>query len=174
MVYNRISSKTFPMITSSFLTPSRVRFGLFLMSMTGIGGFALGVFLEHYGNFPACRLCHVERLILLCGGITCFLSWIKWPTRMGNTLLFLTGIQWIIGGLISLYHTGIQYGLLAVPHFCSVQEGSSLDEFLSRPSASCDQRTLDFLGIPACLYLVIVFSVFAIACLWTAKERSRA
>lgn len=156
------------------LSDSWRKAGLLIMSLVGIGGFIIGLTLEHYGNFPACRLCHVERLLLLSGGLTCFLSWLIWPSKMGRTFSFLTAIQWMVGAIISLYHTGIQYGLLAVPHFCNVQEASSLDEFLSRPSASCDQRTLDFLGVPACLYLILIFMAFSVACLFVAKDKSRA
>jgi disulfide bond formation protein DsbB len=144
------------------------------MALMGIGGFFLGLILEHYGNFPACRLCHIERLFLLSGGMTCFFSWIWWSHKMGKTFSFLTSIQWVVGSLVSLYHTAIQYGLLAVPHFCNVQEASSLDEFMSRPSASCDQRTLDFLGIPACLYLTVIFMICALFCLLIVREKPRA
>lgn len=128
---------------------------LFLMcSATALASYGMAL----WGQFPACRLCHIQRMIVLClAGSTGICLCIK---NKGYLLRFFSyGIMmlWVIGAVTSLYHVGIQYHLLSMPQFCIVDNASTLDALLMAPHASCNQRTLDIGGIPASVYLFFMF-----------------
>lgn len=147
------------------------RIVFFLMSGLGIGGFIVAQALELYGPFPGCRLCHLERWILLTGGWFSFLAWVWWPFHFARFMGYFTFLAWIIGSGTGLYHAGIQYGWIPLPSFCKVQDADSLDQFLSMPTITCNQRTLDFFSVPAALYLGISLLLFGWICFRVLRQR---
>lgn len=149
----------------------RAKWAFFVMMSLGIGGFIVGMLLEHYGQFPACQLCHIERWILLIGGMTSLSAWTWWPQGGGYIAGVLTGLVWGIGSAVGFYHAGIQYRLFDLPSFCKIQEGATLMDFLSKPSASCEQRSLDIFSIPASLYIGIMLLLCAGLCFYVLRNR---
>jgi disulfide bond formation protein DsbB len=134
----------------------------------GFLAWASAEILEVFWKFPACRLCHVERFIfLVMGGLsglrllakrwehlirpvtTCILSW----SIIGTS---------IIGFLTTLYHSAIQFHLIALPAFCTLPKAGTFEQFMALPSATCDQWTLTFLFLPMPVYLVFLFLAIAL------------
>ena len=134
----------------------------------GFLAWASAEMLEVFGNFPACRLCHIERFIfLVMGGLaglrlvaktlehlvrpitTCILSW----AVMGTS---------VMGFLTTLYHSAIQFHLIALPAFCTLPKTGTFEQFMALPSATCDQWTLSFLFLPIPVYLVFLFLAIAV------------
>lgn len=151
-----------------FLAPSPL---LLFLSIMGITGFLGGVILERAGFFPACRLCHIERLLLLAAGGMSFLTWIWRTTSIRRCVCLITLCVWLAGSLTGFYHAAIQYNVISVPSFCKIDSGppgtldSELSSFMSTPSKACNQRTLDIFSFPASLY-VGVFMLIAAGLCW--------
>lgn len=143
----------------------------FIMTGIGWGGFTIGEVLEKYYHFIGCKLCHVERWFLLIGGVSCFLTWIWWSKPFGRLSAWTSLSLWMIGSGVAWYHVGIQYHVFPLPFFCSVQEADSLQQFLSLPSVTCDQRTLEIFSLPASLYLAILFLGCGLACGYGLSQR---
>jgi disulfide bond formation protein DsbB len=126
------------------------------MALGAFGAAVLAYILETYAAVPACRLCYVERLCLVVTAFcTAVLAWRTLnPQRIGTQgLRYVTCCMWAFTAGVAGYHAGIVYEWWAVPAFCQVSQASSLESFLSTAKALCNQRTLDILGIPACVWL---------------------
>ena len=149
-----------------------MRSPFFMMSGIGIMGFIVGQLLEDSFGIRGCLLCHIERWVLLAGGIFSLLAGVFWPSLFGLLMAYHILFVWIGGGLTALYHAGVQYHLLPLPSFCSVQNAQTLTEFLSMPKVSCDQRTLELFSIPASVYLSILFAVLSLVCIYVLRKRS--
>jgi disulfide bond formation protein DsbB len=150
---------------------------MFLISGFGIGGFLGGSVLEKFFGFLGCILCRTERLIILVAGILCFWSLVWRMSRWGRYSLVGSAFFWLAGGVVSLYHAAIQYGLLKAPHFCTVQESvgktfeEQFDRFISAPiKVSCAKRTMDLFGVPASLYLGVTCLLIFGICLMLLKR----
>jgi disulfide bond formation protein DsbB len=128
--------------------------------------------LELLEHFPACILCHVERWIFLAGGIASFFAGLWWPRFSSKLACGVACFTWLGGSAVALYHSAIQFHLLPLPHFCTIQEADSLDSFLKTSSISCDQRSLELFGIPVPLYLAALFTVYALLCLRMMRKKS--
>ncbi len=136
--------------------------------VVGLSAWAGAEMLEVIGKWPACRLCHIERLIFLVMGLLSALriGAKKWESLLGSTLT--TFLSWsvigtsILGSLISLYHTAIQFHWIALPSFCKIPKTGTFEQFMALPSATCDEWTLSFLFIPMPVYLFFLFENIAI------------
>jgi disulfide bond formation protein DsbB len=112
---------------------------------------ALAYGLEVWGRFPACRLCHFERLTIavagaLSGGFA--LSGRAW-------IFFLAWGAWAGLAGLSFYHVGIQWHWWSMPSFCQLSWAPTVEAFLAQPSARCDQKTLEIFGLPASFWLFV-------------------
>ncbi len=149
----------------AFLKNPRYVFGLLAAGNLMAAGTAW--MLEHLGSFPACRLCHMERLLCLLAGLaSASTTWffLCQGSRAGVSRLlgWCTCAVLLLGGGVALYHVGIQYQLWSAPGFCRLQNADSLADFLSLPSAECQQWTLVIGGIPGSVYVAAGFMVGAI------------
>jgi disulfide bond formation protein DsbB len=130
----------------------------FLGFASVMGAYAL----EKFGQWPACRLCHIERWILGLMGLLALTRLAfcgHQPSRNGFSLMMvlISGI----GSCVSVYHTAIQFQWIALPHFCQLSDADTYAQFMALPTATCDQWTLTFLGLPAPLYLIFLFSMIS-------------
>jgi|LauGreDrversion4_2_1035121.scaffolds.fasta_scaffold10047_4 disulfide bond formation protein DsbB len=133
----------------------------------GFLAWASAEMLEVFGNFPACRLCHIERFIFLTVGVLAFLylvakKWVHFVKPVTTCILSWAVIAAsALGFLISLYHSAIQFHLVALPSFCTLPKTGTFEQFMALPSATCDQWTLSFLFLPMPVYLVFLFLFIA-------------
>jgi disulfide bond formation protein DsbB len=130
------------------------------MTALGLGAWAIGQGLEYFGQWPACRLCHIERWIFLVMGI--FSASTLMLQRSGQSSLY-RGFSKIVmsiaavGTCVAGYHSAIQFKLIALPKFCRIPDADTFDSFMALPSATCDQWTMTFLSLPMPLYLIFLF-----------------
>lgn len=148
-----------------------MRWPFFIMSAIGIMGFLVGQLLEDYFGIKGCLLCHIERWVLLAGGIFSLLAGMFLSSVFGLLMAYDALFAWIGGSLTALYHAGVQYHLFPLPPFCSVQDAQTLTEFLSMSKISCDQRTLELFSVPASVYLSILFAVLSMVCINVLRKR---
>lgn len=132
---------------------------LWCMVVAGIGGGTFGFAVEYWGHWPSCILCHIERWILLIWGGSALLS-----LRCRRNLWALWILS-IVGWAVALYHTMLQFRLFQVPAFCQIKQTSSFQEFMSQPTAACQEWTLSMFGLPAPFYLMLMW-FFAIVIVW--------
>jgi disulfide bond formation protein DsbB len=148
------------------------------MSAFGIGGGLMGMILERYGGFLGCFLCHVERWIVLIGGIFAFLAAVWWPHFLAYCSALSVGAIWTIGAIICFYHAGVQYHIFSEPFFCKVKEGDSLEAFLNQVSnhapsmPSCSQKTISVFSIPMSLYLGLSLTICLFFWLYALRKKN--
>ncbi len=146
------------------------------MTALGVGAWAIGQGLEYGGQWPACRLCHIERWIFLIMGLFSFCTLML--QRWGQASLcrgfskMVIGIM-VIGACVSAYHTAIQFHLISLPNFCSIPDAGTVERFMALPTATCAQWTMTFLYIPVPLYLIFFFSVLALITRSTTRQRPK-
>ena len=141
------------------------RIFFFLATGIGIGGFAMGQILEIFHILKGCYFCFLERILCLIGGTFSFLAWVWWPNRIAYWSAYGAMSTWIVGLVLSVYHTGIQYGIFNTPFFCQSPQTEDLESFLRTPS--CNERTMDLFSLPFVLYLSFLFLIlifFGILC----------
>jgi disulfide bond formation protein DsbB len=150
-------------MNASFLSYARKILGVIALSM------AAGTqVLETFFGYQGCFLCHVERGILFLAGILALYNFKSW----------WSGLAWISGCAVTLYHIGVQQKWLSVASFCRVYSphGDTVDaqmqDFLSHASISCDQVTLRIFGISAVIFLYLFFLLgAAVFFLWKYRNR---
>ena len=135
----------------------------FFVCIIGLSAWAIAEMLEVFGKWPACRLCHIERLIFLTlsGLATLRIIAKKWVNVFGPFLKNI--LSWsvigtsLVGCLTALYHSAIQFHWIALPSFCALPKTETFEQFMALPTATCDQWTLSFLFLPMPVYLVALF-----------------
>jgi len=136
------------------------------IAFVGITGGLFGYALEHWGQWPACILCHVERIILLAWAV-CALVSLRW-----SALLWGVHAVQMVGIGTATYHALLQFRVLAAPAFCHLSAATSFHDFMMQPTAACQEWTLTFLGLPAPVYLVGMWLVSAWV-LWPQRHGAR-
>ena len=133
------------------------------IACAALGGALVAYGLESWGKFPACRLCHFQRLALALAGLSCALFAVS-----GSVWIFsLATLAWACLFGLSFYHVGVQFHLWSMPEFCQISWASNLDTFMAQPSARCDQRTLEIFGVPASIWLLLGSAVILVLAGWT-------
>jgi len=131
------------------------------IAMMGLMAWSIAQGLEFFGQWPACRLCHIERWIFLTLGILglghVIFSKIYgaacWEKMMGWGIMLATGI----GAGVAGYHTAIQFHWIALPTFCQLPDADTFQHFMALPTATCDQWTMTFLFLPVPVYLFFLW-----------------
>jgi len=107
-------------------------------------------------------------------GIFASLTGLMYERVIGHILGWITTLMVIALFVVSTYHVGLQYGWIRPARFCSVNHhASSLDLFLGIPTASCHERTLDIMGLPASLYAMFLSAISTLVCLFSLKKTSK-
>jgi disulfide bond formation protein DsbB len=136
-------------------------FWTFLALMSFVMFFG-GFFYEMIGKVKACRMCLIQRSLFLIIGIFSSFTGLVQSQAIQRFLSWCTTILVMGLFLASTYHVGLQYKWILPQPFCSVHSTkSTLDQFIGMPSASCQDRTLEIMGIPASLY-AMVFSLLSL------------
>lgn len=147
-----------------------------IVAFMGFSAFAVAHILEVYGQWPACRLCHIERKIFLVMGAMALLRIIlthvcsskSWGKFLGSSITITS----VLGAVTAAYHTSIQFHWIGLPTFCRLPEADTFDQFMALPTATCDQWTMTFLSLPAPLYLFFLWTGVAYLTWRFLKEES--
>lgn len=154
------------------LSPKRL-----LAYITGICLFVYlsAYIMEHQFGVLSCKLCVYERLVFVAAGILAFIAFLLFPPKSQSLFIFLIGLIFLGGGILALYHVGIQNHLISLPEFCNTQDFGKLNSvqalkeaLLQTPFVRCDQVTFSFLGVSLAGYNAILSFFLAGFCWgWT-------
>ncbi len=128
--------------------------------------------MEHQFGVLSCKLCVYERLVFVAAGIIAFMAFLLFPPKSQSLFIFIIGLLFLCGGILALYHVGIQNHLISLPEFCNTQDFGKLtsvealkEALLQTPFVRCDQVTFSFLGLSLAGYNAIL-SFFLTGMCW--------
>ena len=117
-------------------------------------------FIEYILGHQPCNLCILERIPYLLAIIVVLLNY-KFIQFEKFFILFLT-IIFLFGTLLSLYHLGIEKGLIQESLVCDLKSGSNLlskEEILKQlqeKSVSCKDVTFKMFGLSLTSYNILI------------------
>ena len=117
-------------------------------------------FIEYVLGHQPCNLCVLERIPYLLALIVVLLNY-KFIQFEKFFILFLT-IVFLFGTVLSLYHLGIEQGLIQESLVCDLKSGSNLlskEEILKQlqeKSVSCKDVTFKMFGLSLTSYNILI------------------
>ena len=117
-------------------------------------------FIEYILGHQPCNLCVLERIPYLLAIIVIFLNY-KFIEFEKFFILFIT-IIFLFGTVLSLYHLGIEQGLIQESLVCDLKNGSNLlskEEILKQlqeKSVSCKDVTFKMFGLSLTSYNILI------------------
>jgi len=117
-------------------------------------------FIEYILGHQPCNLCILERIPYFLAIIVILLNY-KFIEFEKFFILFLT-IIFLFGTVLSLYHLGIEQGLIQESLFCDLKSGSNLlskEEILKQlqeKSVSCKDVTFKMFGLSLTSYNILI------------------
>ena len=117
-------------------------------------------FIEHILGHQPCNLCILERIPYFLAIIVILLNY-KFIEFEKFFILFLT-IIFLFGTVLSLYHLGIEQGLIQESLVCDLKSGSNLlskEEILKQlqeKSVSCKDVTFKMFGLSLTSYNILI------------------
>ena len=117
-------------------------------------------FIEYILGHQPCNLCTLERIPYFLAIIVIFLNY-KFIEFEKIFILFLT-IIFLFGTALSLYHLGIEQGLIQESLVCDLKSGSNLlskEEILKQlqeKSVSCKDVTFKIFGLSLTSYNILI------------------
>jgi len=121
-------------------------------------------FIEYILGHQPCNLCILERIPYFLAIIVILLNY-KFIEFEKFFILFLT-IIFLFGTVLSLYHLGIEQGLIQESLVCDLKSGSNLlskEEILKQlqeKSVSCKDVTFKMFGLSLTSYNILINSFF--------------
>ena len=123
-------------------------------------------FIEYILGHQPCNLCILERIPYFLAIIVILLNY-KFIEFEKFFILFLT-IIFLFGTVLSLYHLGIEQGLIQESLVCDLKSGSNLlskEEILKQlqeKSVSCKDVTFKMFGLSLTSYNILISLLFSI------------
>ena len=117
-------------------------------------------FIEYVLGHQPCNLCILERIPYLLAIIIILLNF-KF-SHYEKFFIFLLSIIFLAGAIISLYHLGIEQGLIQESLVCDLKSGSNLlskEEILKQlqeKSVSCKDVTFKMFGLSLTSYNILI------------------
>lgn len=145
-----------------------------ILTFVSFGLWLFGIVAEKWGGTPACRMCLIIRHLFLITGIFSSLTGLMQEKAIGRAFGWATTLLVMALFGVAAYHSGLQYGWIRPAKFCAVHHSAtSLDSFLGIPTASCHERTLEIMGLPASLYVMILSAFSTVACVMASRKPSK-
>ena len=117
-------------------------------------------FIEYALGHQPCNLCILERLPYLLAIIIILINY-KF-NHFEKYFIFLIAIIFLAGAILSLYHLGIELGIVEESLLCNVKNGSNLlskEEILKQlqeKNISCKDVTFKIFGLSLTFYNVLI------------------
>ena len=130
---------------------------IFLLSILAL---ISAYFIEHILGHQPCNLCLLERIPYLCAIILVLLSF-KF-SQFKKIFTFILIIVFLVATLLSLYHLGIEQGLIQESLVCDLQNGSTIlskEEILKQlqqKSVNCKDVTFKIFGLSLTSYNILI------------------
>ena len=130
---------------------------IFLISVIAL---VSAFFIEYVLGHQPCNLCILERIPYLLAIMIILLNF-KF-SHYEKFFIFLLSIIFLAGAIISLYHLGIEQGLIQESLVCDLKSGSNLlskEEILKQlqeKSVSCKDVTFKMFGLSLTSYNILI------------------
>ena len=130
---------------------------IFLISIIAL---VSAFYIEYVLGHQPCNLCILERIPYLLAIIIILLNF-KF-SHYEKFFIFLLSIIFLAGAIISLYHLGIEQGLIQESLVCDLKSGSNLlskEEILKQlqeKSVSCKDVTFKMFGLSLTSYNILI------------------
>ena len=124
-------------------------------------------FIEYILGYQPCNLCILERIPYLLAIVIVLFNY-KFIQFEKNFILLLT-IIFLAGTILSLYHLGIEQGLIQESLVCDLKSGSNLlskEEILKQlqeKSVSCKDVTFKIFGLSLTSYNILISLIITIS-----------
>ena len=125
------------------------------------------LFIEYVLGHQPCNLCILERIPYLLAIIIILLN-LKF-SHFEKFFILLLSIIFLVGGIISLYHLGIEQGFIQESLVCDLKNGSNLltkDDILKQlqeKNVSCKDVTFKIFGLSLTSYNILISLIITIS-----------
>ena len=139
-----------------------------LTLITSILALASALFIEHALGHQPCSLCILERIPYLLAIIIIILNY-KFA-HFEKYFIFLLILIFLAATILSLYHLGIEQGLIEESLVCDLKKGSNLlskEEILKQlqeKNISCKDVTFKIMGLSLTSYNILISMLITISC----------
>ena len=130
---------------------------IFLISLIAL---ISAYFIEYILGHQPCSLCLYERIPFFLGILIVLINF-KY-NKLEKYFILLLGIIFFIATILSLYHLGIEQGLIQESLLCDLKKGANIidkDEILKQlqqKSVSCKDVTFKMFGLSLTSYNIII------------------
>jgi len=137
---------------------------IFLISFIAL---VSALFIEYVLGHQPCNLCILERIPYLLAIIIILLN-LKF-SHFEKFFILLLSIIFLVGGIISLYHLGIEQGFIQESLVCDLKNGSNLltkDDILKQlqeKNVSCKDVTFKIFGLSLTSYNILISLIITIS-----------
>jgi len=137
---------------------------IFLISVIAL---VSALFIEYVLGHQPCNLCILERIPYLLAIIIILLN-LKF-SHFEKFFILLLSIIFLVGGIISLYHLGIEQGFIQESLVCDLKNGSNLltkDDILKQlqeKNVSCKDVTFKIFGLSLTSYNILISLIITIS-----------
>ena len=163
-------------MTSAQTVPPAVPALILTASVAVLGGaFAF----QYLGGYVPCKLCYLQRwpyALTILASLAAVVLVVRDNRLWARRLVGLCGVAFAVGGVIAIYHVGIENGWWQGPTTCSGPSAgaANIDQLLAQiertPVVRCDQVQWSLLGLSMAGYNVLIslgLAVFALTpALW--------
>ena len=116
-------------------------------------------FIEYFLGFQPCNLCLLERIPYVLS-IIIILTYFKIKFNDKNTILVLIVI-FVVSALLSIYHFGIEQGLIEESFVCSTKDNLNLNkeqllQELQKMNISCKNVAFTIFGLSLTTYNILL------------------
>ena len=137
---------------------------IFLISVIAL---VSALFIEYVLGHQPCNLCILERIPYLVAIIIILLN-LKF-SHFEKFFILLLSIIFLVGGIISLYHLGIEQGFIHESLVCDLKNGSNLltkDDILKQlqeKNVNCKDVTFKIFGLSLTSYNILISLIITIS-----------
>ena len=162
----------------SFLkNPVQAPLVLLAGTLAVIAGF---LFFQYGMDLAPCKLCNWQRVPYYLGGWAFFIAWLFHQqdgkaTKIGQGLVLVAGVAFLVGAGIAVYHVGVEQHWWAGPDSCTggIAANGNIEEAVKRlmdaPVVRCDEVVWSLFGVSMAGYNVLLSLVLGIGALVSAS-----
>jgi disulfide bond formation protein DsbB len=160
----------------TFLRSVSARTWLILLGLASAGALASAYALQYLGGFEPCQLCYWQRYPYMA---VIAVAVVGVASRFVRLALLAALVLFLVGSGISLYHVGVEEGIVALPAGCAAIGTATTVEALRAQlmtaAPACDQVSVSFIGLSLSAWNSITAAVLALitlAALWRDRQVS--
>ena len=140
-----------------------------------------GAWAFEYAGYVPCALCLEQRwpyylgLPLALVAVVLVLA-VPRLTPLARIAMLVVGVMFLAGGLLGIYHAGVEWGFWPGPASCGLgggvtSGGNLLEQMRATRLVPCDEAAYRFLGISLAGYNAVVSLAIAGVIAWSLRKR---